>query len=70
MTSGTAKRTSRRNGTVKEVIERVDREGHAGWRVRDANGDIKVIRSSKSSNTAMDRAMTKYDGALRRLANR
>ena len=57
---------SRGQTAAKEVIGRVG----DGWRVLKESGETVVIRSSKSSNAVMDRAMTKYDGALRRLANR
>ena len=51
-------------------------EAHAGrkdretWRIRSADGSERVVVTSKTSVAAMDDAVEKYAGALKRLAKR
>jgi hypothetical protein len=56
-------------GDLKAAPEKHVAAGHEVWRIAKS-GRFVTLKTSRSSIRAMDEAVTKYDRALRRLADR
>jgi hypothetical protein len=58
------------SGRFTTVLERSDKGSRGSWTLRDSSGRTKTVLSSESAKSTMDKALTKYGDALKRLVDR